>query len=139
MNLILRRPERSFMERAIDDFFNDDIFTFQTGSDYPRVDVKEDENNYTLEADIPGIKEKDLDIKVDGNLLTISSKQNKKKEDKKKNYILKERRVSAFSRSFVLPKDVDTGKIKANYSNGHLELSLPKSEAAKPKQIEINS
>lgn len=136
MNLILK-PQTNLIDWAFDDFFNDDFFS--ANNNYPRVDVREEDKQYTLEADIPGLTEKELDIKVDGNLLTISSQHNEKEQEKHKNYLIKERKSQTFTRSFVLPKNVDTTSIKANYKNGHLELTIPKTEAAKPKQIEINS
>ena len=136
MNLLLK-PQTSLFDWAFDDFFNDSFIS--ANNNYPSVDVREEEKQYILEADIPGTKEKELDIKVDGNLLTISNKHDEKKQEKKQNYLLKERRNQSFSRSFVLPKNADIKSIKANYNNGHLELTIPKTEAAKPKQIEINS
>ncbi|MBN1697586.1 MAG: Hsp20/alpha crystallin family protein [Spirochaetales bacterium] len=141
MNLIKYRPITGSLfdldfERVLDRFFDDSVFTV-SGQSHPKVDVRENENDYVVEADIPGFTEKDIDVSVNGDLLTISSKKDETKEEKKKGYIIKERRSTAFSRSFTLPKNIDRDKIDAHFKNGVLSLSLPKTEQAKPKQIDV--
>ena len=89
-----------------------------------------------VEADLPGLTDKDVDVKVDGDLLTISSI---KKEEKEKGYIIRERHDAGFSRSFTIPKDIDKDKIKAHFKNGVLSLELPKTPEAKPRSIEVKS
>ena len=125
-------------DRVFDSFFNDSVFS---GSGVtrvsPRVDIREDENGYVLEAELPGLTEKDIDVRIDDNLLTVSSKHDEEKKDEKDGYLLRERRHSSFTRSFVLPKDVDKSKIEARFSNGLLSLSLSKLPETKPKTIEI--
>jgi HSP20 family protein len=103
----------------------------------PRVDIRESENGYVLEAELPGLTEKDVDVKVEDNLLQISTKKNEKKEEKKNGYLMRERRFASYSRSFVLPREVKTEGIEASFKNGLLTLNIPKSEEAKPKQIEV--
>ena len=103
----------------------------------PAIDVKETENAYSLEAELPGITDKDIELKLEGNMLTLSTKKEEKKEEKTDNYLLKERKSYSFTRSFVVPEDVDAEKISAEFKNGLLTLSLPKSEKAKPKMLEI--
>ena len=103
----------------------------------PAVDIREEEDRYVLEAELTGLTEKDVEVKVQDNLLLISSKQEKETEEKKKGYLLKERRSSSFSRSFVLPKDVDREKIEAAFKNGLLTLTLHKSPETKPRAIEV--
>ncbi len=105
----------------------------------PAVDIREEDHAYVLEAELPGLNEKDIDIKVEGNLLTLSSKHEEKKEEKKNGCILKERRTSSFSRSFVLPKDVDREKIDATFKNGLLTLTLQKEPKAQPKSIQVKT
>jgi len=140
MDLIRYSPSRlagifdDTFDRLFDPFF--DRFGYGNVRS-PAIDVKEDENGYTVEAELPGLNEKDLEVKVEGNLLTLSSKKSEEKEEKKKNYLMRERRSYSFSRSFVLPKDVNADKIEAEFKNGLLTLAIPKSEKAKPKLLEI--
>jgi HSP20 family protein len=103
----------------------------------PAIDVKETENGYSLEAELPGITDKDIELKLEGNMLTLATKKEERKEEKKDHYLLKERKSYSFTRSFVVPEDVDAEKISAEFKNGLLTLSLPKSEKAKPKMLEI--
>ena len=103
----------------------------------PSVDIREEEGKYTLEAELPGLSEKDIEVKVEDNLLTISSSTEEKKEEKRYGYLMRERRSSSFSRSFVLPKNVERDKIDANFKDGLLTLRLPKTEKAQPKRIDI--
>jgi HSP20 family protein len=121
-------------DRLMDSFF-DDVPFWKNGS--PKVDIREEDNKYVLEAEIPGFSEKELEIKVEDNLLTLSSKKEEKREEKKEGYLLRERRNASFTRSFVLPKDVDKDKIEAHYKNGLLNLDIPKTPAAKPKVIDV--
>mgnify|MGYP002856388638 CR=1 FL=1 len=108
----------------------------------PRVDIEEDEKSYTLEMELPGRSEKDVDIELDQNNLTIASSKTEEKEEKKEEkkagkYILKERRTSSFERRFVLPKDVDTENISANFKNGVLTILMNKKPSIAPKKIAI--
>ena len=103
----------------------------------PAVDIREDENSYVLEAELPGHTEDSVDVKLDDNLLTISTKEENNDETQKNGYVLRERRIAAFNRSFVLPKDVNREDITASFANGVLTLELRKSPESKPRQIEI--
>ncbi len=121
-------------DRVLDSFFDDVPFWRNNA---PSVDIREEEDKYIMEAEIPGFSKKDLDIKVEDNLLTIASNKEEDKEENKNGYLLRERRQASFSRCFVLPKNVDRDKIDANYKNGVLTLSLPKTPEAKPKTIDV--
>ena len=140
MNLIRYRPNRfmSVLDNSwdnwFDSFFNDLPVT--RGS-VPAVDIKETEKGYAIEVELPGLSEKDVEVKVEGNLLTLSSKKKEEKEEKKDDYVLRERRSFEFSRSFVIPENVDAEKISAEFKNGLLSLNIPKTEKAKPKLLEI--
>ena len=103
----------------------------------PSVDIRETETDFVLEAELPGLSEKDVDVKVEDNLLTIASRKDEKGEEKRNGYLVRERRSAAFSRSFVLPKDVDREKIAASFKDGLLSLQIPKAESAKPLEIEV--
>jgi HSP20 family protein len=81
--------------------------------------------------------EKDIEVKVEENLLTVSAKKEADKEEKKNGYVLRERKSSSFSRSFVLPKEVNRDAIKAEFKNGLLTLTMEKTPKAQPKMIEV--
>lgn len=104
----------------------------------PSVDVKEEEKEYLIEADLPGFSEKDVDLKVENHILHISSNKEEKKEDKNDKYLLKERYSTSFERRFSLPEDINEDEIKARFENGVLSVSLPKKEIEKPKKIAIS-
>ena len=103
----------------------------------PRVDVKENKDSYTLEMDLPGRSEEDIEIELNKDNLSIASKQEKKTENKEEKFILRERNYSDFNRRFTLPEDVDTDSIKANFKNGVLIINMNKKEVEKPKSIKI--
>lgn len=104
----------------------------------PAVDIYEDKDQIMLKADLPGMDEKDISVGVDGDRLTLKGERRMEKETKEENYHRVERAYGSFSRSFTLPSSVDMERIKAAYKNGVLEVSVPKKEEVKPKQIEIS-
>jgi HSP20 family protein len=107
------------------------------GSWAPLVDIYEHEGNIVLKAELPGIEPKDVDIRVENNVLTLRGERRIDTEVKREQYHRVERAYGAFSRSFTLPSVVDTEKIKAEYKDGVLRMTLPTREEAKPKQINI--
>lgn len=112
----------------IDDFF--DSFNFQT----VRTDLRETENEYILEADLPGCNKNEIEIRYDEEgVLTISAKQDEETEEKGHNYIHRERRRGSFQRTIPVPNNVDADQIRASFSNGVLEVILPKITPSKPK------
>jgi len=140
MNLVRYNPNSldllDNVSRWFDDFFAAPTFG---GTSLPPVDVKETDSEYLMEVELPGLSEKDVEVKLDNNLLTISSQKSEKNEEKKNGYILRERSTSQFSRSFVLPDSIDREKIGAEFKNGILHLTFPKVPAAKPKTIEVKA
>ncbi len=108
------------------------------GAFVPPVDIYEDEHGIQLKLEVPGVDEKDLDIKVENNTLTVSGERKFEKEEKEENFHRVERRYGSFSRSFTLPNTVSTDDIQANYENGVLKIRLAKRAEAKPKQIKVN-
>jgi len=114
---------------------NDELTT--TGF-VPPVDIYEDAHNVTLKLEVPGIEEKDLDIRVENNTLTVRGERRFEQEEKEENFHRIERRYGSFSRSFTLPNTVDSDKVQASYVNGVLQIQLAKKAEAKPKQIKIN-
>ncbi len=107
----------------------------------PKVDVKETSAAYTLDMDLPGRTEKDVDIDVKDNMLTIASRkeQQEQKEEKNGGYVIRERRMYSFSRRFQLPDDIEQDKISATFKNGVLEVVLPRHAAPSPKKIAITA
>src|SRR5215470_9725794 len=104
----------------------------------PAVDVYEDEHKITLKIEVPGIDEKDIDVRVDNNTLTVHGERKFEKEEKEENYRRIERQYGSFTRSFTLPQTVDAENVSANYEKGVLKITLPKKAEAKPKQIKVN-
>jgi len=104
----------------------------------PAVDIYETENELVVKADLPDISEKDLDVRVENNMLTIRGERKFEQKVNEDNYLRIERTYGSFSRSFSLPNTVNTEAIKAEYKNGVLTLELPKRAESKPKQVKVN-
>ena len=104
----------------------------------PPVDVYEDDQHIVLKMEVPGIEQKDVDIRLENNLLTVHGERKFEKEEKEENFQRIERRYGSFSRSFTLPNTVDTENVQADYENGLLKIKLGKRAEAKPKQIKVN-
>jgi len=109
-----------------------------TGAFVPAVDVYEDEHSIQLKLEVPGIDEKDLDVKVENNVLSVSGERKLEKEEKEENFHRVERRYGSFTRSFTLPNTVSTDDIQADYDHGVLKVRLAKRAEAKPKQIKVS-
>ena len=107
------------------------------GSFIPPVDVYEDAQQLVLKLEVAGIKQEDLDVRVENQTLTVKGERKFEKEEKEENFHRIERRYGSFTRSFTLPQTVDVAAPKATYENGVLTISLPKKEAAKPKQVKV--
>ena len=107
----------------------------------PRIDVTEDEHAWHVEAELPGLERKDVELGVEDGVLTISGQKKQESEEKKKDYYRRERSYGSFHRALALPGGVDETKIKASMKNGVLSIDLPKSEQAKQKykRIEIEA
>ena len=131
-----------------DSLFNntmDSVFNNYRTVSVSKVDVKETENAYSLDMELPGRTENDVNIELDHNTLTISSKKEEtteKSEGTEKNnnsgkWLIRERRTSEFSRSFRLPEDVDNENVKATFKNGILNVMMPRKALATPKRIAI--
>jgi HSP20 family protein len=142
----LYRP--SVLENALSDFdrymdsFIGDSFLSPADRIFnrlPAVDVRETDKAYVLEAELPGFDEKDVEIRLDNNTLTIESKkEEEKKEEKNASYMIRERRSSSFSRSFRLPENADPEGITASFKNGVLALEIGKRAEAQKRVIQIS-
>src|SRR5437588_7400251 len=100
--------------------------------------LHEDEHNVTLKIEVTGIDEKDIDVRIENNTLTVHGERNFEKEEKEENYRRIERQYGSFTRSFTLPSTVDPNNVQANYEKGVLKIKLAKKAEAKPKQIKVN-
>ena len=109
-----------------------------TTSFAPPVDIYEDEHNIALKMEVPGIDEKDIDVRIDNNTLTVHGERKIEKEEKEENFHRIERRFGTFFRSFTLPSAVDSEHIGATCSAGVLKLELNKKPEAQPRQIKVN-
>ena len=109
----------------------------QYGNWSPAVDLREEDGQYLLHADMPGMKKEDIDINVENNVLTITGERRFESEVQKDTYHRIERAYGKFVRSFTLPTRVLADKISAAYKDGVLEVSIPKAEESKPKKIAI--
>jgi HSP20 family protein len=103
----------------------------------PLVDIIEDEKEYLIVTELPGMKKEDVRLTVENEVLAISGERTFEKEEKGKKYHRVERAYGSFVRSFSLPEDADGSKVIADFKDGMLRVHLPKSEKAKPKAIEI--
>jgi HSP20 family protein len=103
----------------------------------PAVDIYETEHELVVKADLPEVDPKDLDIRVENNILTIRGERKFEKNVNQENYLRVERAYGSFARSFTLANTVNAEAIKADYQNGVLTLTIPKKEEAKPKQIKV--
>ena len=107
----------------------------------PAVDITEDDGNYKVTAELPGLNEKDLEVVASGDTLTIKGEKKQEKEQKEKNFYLSERSYGSFQRSFYIPEGVDRDKIAADFSKGVLTITLPKTVKAveQQKKIEVKA
>jgi len=127
-------------DRLINSFFGESPMTpsrTSLTSRVPAVDVRETDDGYVLEAELPGYDEKSVEVHVDGKVLTIESKKDDNKEENKGSYVIRERHCESFRRSFTLPDDVDSDSITATFKNGLLTLNIKKRAESKRKLIKI--
>jgi HSP20 family protein len=104
----------------------------------PPVDIYEDEHTITLQMEVPGIDEKDIDVRIEDNTLTVHGERKMENEQKEENFRRIERQYGSFTRSFTLPSSVDRGQVSADYEKGVLKIKLAKKAEVKPKQIKVN-
>jgi HSP20 family protein len=124
------------LNRVFGDAFNREESNLTTWA--PAVDILETEHELVVKADLPDVDPKDLDIRVENNILTIRGERKFQKQVNEHNYLRVERSYGSFARSFSLANTVNSEAIKADYQNGVLTLNIPKREEAKPKQIKVN-
>lgn len=151
-----QKPERSLATRQPremeewsqrwEDFFNRPFlpvmrrfFGGEPGLWSPNIDVVEKENEYLIKAELPGVKEEDVEVSLTGDMLTISGEKQEESEEERKGYYYSEASYGSFSRSLTIPSNVDPDSIEANFNNGILEVSLPKIAEAKPRRVQVSA
>lgn len=126
------------LDSIFDNFFRFPSFVEDERVDFvPRVNVQDSEHKLRLIFEVPGMEKKDFKVTVKDNLLTVSGERDFKSEEKTNNFVRTEIRTGQFSRSFTLPNTVHADQIEADYKNGMLEITLPKKEEVKPREIEV--
>ena len=143
MNEVTRRNEPLFALEPIDELFRGMLRPWRADlaerTPQIKLDVHEGDANYTVKAEIPGVRKEDIDVRIDGNQVTISAEVKKDSEEKKDGRVLRsERQYGYASRSFTLACPVDEARAEALYLNGVLELKLPKKAATSSKRLSIS-
>lgn len=146
MSLVKYQPNRNVVpfsaaiSKVFDEFFPGfmgESGELPTVTFRPTVDIVEQEDRVLIKADMPGLEKSDIKVVVNDGLLTIEGTRKAQHEEKSKGFVRSERFVGNFARSFNLPVWADASKIDANYKNGVLEVTIPKTEQARPKEIDI--
>lgn len=137
-NLVKTNKQFNNVASIFDNIFSNEAFNMpktSIGKTTPAVNIRENEDDLFLDFAMPGINKEDVQIKLDNDLLTVSSELKTDKKDQKGNFTRREFQYSSFKRSFILPETVDSTKVEADYKNGVLSVVIPKKEEAKPKPI----
>jgi len=144
MTLVRYNPIRNLtrwnqdIDTMFDSFFGERNPLTQDKTGFvPRVDIVDDKEQVRLEMEMPGMEKENIKVTVENSVLTISGERTRKEEEKDANFVRCERCYGAFSRSFTLGDDIDSENISADYRNGILHLTLPKTEKSKPKEINV--
>ena len=135
---LVGRPAWGLFDRFFEDFELPNLFSEEM-TFMPAFDVSETQNELIVKGEVPGMDQKDIDINLSDGLLTIKGEKKHEKEDKNENYHCVERHYGKFSRTMRVPFEVEADKVDATYKDGVLKVTLPKSETAKPKKIEIKA
>jgi HSP20 family protein len=138
----IRRSEAPISTRLFEEFFNDFPFNSSFPSTReswsPAVDILEKDGDLVLRAELPGMTEKQIELKLEGNTLTLKGERKLENEEKKNNYHRVESFYGSFMRAFRLPDTVDMEKISAEYKNGVLVITMPQKPEVKPREIQVS-
>lgn len=142
MNSMIRTVPFSALTRQFDEMFGDLMSPpaaslAEVSRLLPPVNVREDEKNFYVEAEVPGFTQDQIDVSIHQNVLTIKGERAEQKEEQDENFIRRERSTGSFTRSFRLVSDIDAGKINASLKNGVLHVTLPKAAAAQTRKIAV--
>lgn len=136
------------LQSDVEKIFNQNLLQAKSGKDQsslarsawvPAIDIHEDNEAFYFDAELPGLKEDQIDVSVENSILTIKGERKQENEKKDKNFYRLEREYGSFLRSFTLPEVADTEKVNAEFKNGVLHLKIAKKEAVKPKQIKVKA
>lgn len=143
--LQINANKRSYVDDILNNFFNEIAsFSYSYPVSYndrmlsPRTDITENESEYHLELELPGVTQDNIDLKIDSNILIIEGKKEQSSEKKDHNYHMQERYYGSFSRSISLPSNIDEEHVEANFKDGILSIKIPKKEQSKAKKIKIS-
>jgi HSP20 family protein len=125
------------MNRLFDDFFGERRTEMGESTWLPSVDVSENDSALSVRAELPGMTQDDIELNLQDNVLTLTGEKKKEHQEEQENFHRVERSYGSFRRTFTLPCNVKAEKISATFKDGVLEITLPKTEEAKPKKIEI--
>jgi HSP20 family protein len=136
------RPTTDPFRPFFDDIFGSEWSGRMAGTDLmrtPHADVSENEDEIRVTVELPGMRPEDVEVDLENNILTISGEKREERQegDRESRWHLSERRYGRFSRSFVLPRDVEHERIEARFEHGVLRVTIPKAEKAKPRRIDI--
>ncbi len=120
------------------DFFQNEVWPFKESREWaPRTNVMERSDEYVIAAELPGVSQNEIEVRVENDTLKISGHREMEKQTEGEQYLVRERSYGSFSRSFVIPKNVDASKISAEAKDGVLEVRLPKAAEATARKIKI--
>ncbi|KJV55779.1 hsp20/alpha crystallin family protein [Orientia chuto str. Dubai] len=133
-----------YLSNVLSDFLNEfssfpSSLFYEDKSLSPRLDISETDTEYNLEIELPGVKQQDVDLKIDNNVLTIQGHKGEQSEEKEKNYCMRERYYGSFKRSISLPSNIDENNIGATFNHGILHIKIAKKEQNKARKIEIKN
>jgi len=138
---IPRNMEQSFPVNNLDEVLNDLMGWNKGGimrSWAPDVDIAENHDSYEIHAELPGMREEDINITLNNNVLTVSGEKKREVKEEKDNFVRVERSYGKFERSFSLPNNIVADRVSANYADGVLRVTLPKAEEAKSRTIKVS-
>ena len=147
MELVRWNPRKNLMDwptrvdRIFDNFFHPALWDKDSESTWnwePVADIYENDDHFVVVAELPGVDKKDIQVSVNGRILTLSGERTTNKEVKEESYCHRERSYGRFERSFTLPVDVDNEKVNADYKDGVLKIVIPKQETTKPRKITVH-
>jgi HSP20 family protein len=129
---------KTMLDKWFDDIFDRDIIEFASFDRYPKIDMKETDKEIIINAEIPGVDKKDINIDLNENILTISFERKQEKDEKDEGWRIIERSYGKFSRTITLPCIVKSNEAKATYKDGVLKIVLPKEKDSKSNKIKID-